>query len=160
MEFEVTVEAPQGSRNGYEMDHALRRLRLSRLLAASMRYPVGHGYIEGTLGHDGTPLTALVLSGGPAFPGCSLRCRTVGMYVVADGDGLHERVLCVPARDPRHVRMRDVDDMPSGDQLEIARFYGELTHSRGKQTSHWAGRDQAEAEIEASRLRATADVPT
>ncbi len=39
MEFDVTVEIPQGSRNKYEMDHTLHRIRLDRMLFTSTQYP-------------------------------------------------------------------------------------------------------------------------
>ena len=68
VEFDVIVEIPQGSRNKYEMDHELGRIRLDRMLFTSTRYPADYGYVEGTLGHDGDPLDALVLTGEPTFP--------------------------------------------------------------------------------------------
>ncbi|MFE7995292.1 inorganic diphosphatase, partial [Streptomyces shenzhenensis] len=60
MEFDVIVEIPQGSRNKYEMDHELQRIRLDRLLFTSTQYPTDYGYVDGTLGRDGDPLDALV----------------------------------------------------------------------------------------------------
>jgi len=69
MDFDVIVEIPQGSRNKYEMDHAMGRIRLDRMLFTSTRYPADYGYIEGTLGRDGDPLDALVTVGEPTFPG-------------------------------------------------------------------------------------------
>ncbi|MFT9821175.1 inorganic diphosphatase, partial [Lysinibacillus sp. NPDC056185] len=44
MEFDVLVEIPQGSRNNYEMDHKLHRIRLDRLLFTSTKYPADYGY--------------------------------------------------------------------------------------------------------------------
>lgn len=67
VEFDVTVEIPQGSRNKYEMDHTLHRIRLDRMLFTSTQYPADYGYIDGTLGGDGEPLDALVLTGDPTF---------------------------------------------------------------------------------------------
>ena len=96
MEFDVVVEIPQGSRNKYEWDHRLGRLRLDRMLFTSTRYPADYGYIEGTLGNDGDPLDALVLVGDPTFPGCVIRARALGMYLMRDEKGPDEKVLCVP----------------------------------------------------------------
>ncbi|MYS20787.1 inorganic pyrophosphatase, partial [Streptomyces sp. DvalAA-14] len=75
MDFDVIVEIPQGSRNKYEMDHAIGRIRLDRMLFTSTRYPADYGYIDGTLGRDGDPLDALVTVGEPTFPGCVIACR-------------------------------------------------------------------------------------
>jgi inorganic pyrophosphatase len=158
VEFDVIVEIPQGSRNKYEMDHELHRIRLDRLLFTSTKYPADYGYIEGTLGRDGDPLDALVLVGEPTFPGCTIECRAVGMFVMKDEHGPDEKVLCVPAHDPRHTHVRDMKDIPEFDRLEITHFfevYKDLEPGKSVEGSHWEGRDQAYAEIEASRARAT-----
>lgn len=39
MEFDVIVEIPQDSRNKYEVDHALHRIRLDRMLFTSTQVP-------------------------------------------------------------------------------------------------------------------------
>src|SRR6516162_622627 len=61
VEFDVTIEIPQGQRNKYEVDHDTGRIRLDRMLFTSTRYPSDYGFIEGTLADDGDPLDALVL---------------------------------------------------------------------------------------------------
>ncbi|MGW1159741.1 inorganic diphosphatase [Streptomyces sp. NPDC002513] len=157
MEFDVIVEIPQGSRNKYEMDHALNRLRLDRMLFTSTRYPADYGYIEHTLGRDGDPLDALVLVGDPTFPGCVIECRAVGMFVMKDEKGPDEKVLCVPAHDPRYSSVQDIDDVPTFDRLEITHFfevYKELEPGKSVEGSHWEGRERTYAEIDAARRRA------
>ncbi len=157
MEFDVVIEIPQGNRNKYEMDHATGRIRLDRMLFTSTRYPADYGFIEGTLGDDGDPLDALVLLQEPTFPGCVILCRAIGMYRMRDEKGGDDKVLCVPARDPRVERLRDIHDVPEFDRLEIQHFfavYKELEPGKSVEGADWAGRAAAEAEIEASRKRA------
>ena len=101
MEFDVTIEIPQGQRNKYEVDHETGRIRLDRMLFTSTRYPADYGFIEGTLGEDGDPLDALVLLEEPTFPGCLVRARAIGMFRMRDEAGGDDKVLCVPAGDPR-----------------------------------------------------------
>ncbi|MFJ6571902.1 inorganic diphosphatase [Streptomyces sp. NPDC091292] len=159
MDFDVTVEIPQGSRNKYEMDHTLHRIRLDRLLFTSTQYPADYGYIDDTLGRDGDPLDALVLVGEPTFPGCAIACRAVGMFVMKDEEGPDEKILCVPAHDPRYATVRDIDDISPFDRLEISHFfevYKDLEAGKSVEGSHWEGRRQAYAEIESSRERAVA----
>lgn len=159
MEFLVTVEIPQGSRNKYEMDHRLHRIRLDRLLFTSTKYPADYGYIDGTLGQDGDPLDALVLTGEPTFPGCTVECRAVGMFCMRDEQGPDQKVLCVPAHDPRYADQQDIGDIPGFDRLEITHFfevYKDLEPGKSVEGSHWEGRDAAYEEIEASRARAAA----
>ncbi|MGW1074676.1 inorganic diphosphatase [Streptomyces sp. NPDC002537] len=160
MDFDVVVEIPQGSRNKYEMDHERGRIRLDRLLFTSTRYPADYGFVEGTLGADGEPLDALVLAGEPTFPGVVIGCRAIGMYRMRDEQGEDDKVLCVPATDPRHEHLRDLRHLPEYDRLEIQHFfevYKELEPGKSVDSGAcWADRAAAEAEITASLERAAA----
>ena len=101
MQFDVTVEIPKGQRNKYEVDHETGRIRLDRMLFTSTRYPSDYGFIDNTLADDGDPLDALVLLEEPTFPGCLILCRAIGMFRMRDENGADDKVLCVPATDPR-----------------------------------------------------------
>jgi inorganic pyrophosphatase len=157
MEFDVLIEIPRGSRNKYEVDHGSGRIRLDRTLFTSTQYPADYGYIEGTLGEDGDPLDALVLlQGDPLFPGVLVNCRAIGMFRMRDEKGGDDKVLCVPAHDPRLEHLRDIQNLPEFDRLEIQHFfevYKELEPGKSVEGASWAGRLDAEAEIEASRRR-------
>jgi inorganic pyrophosphatase len=160
MEFDVLIEIPRGSRNKYEVDHESGRIRLDRTLFTSTQYPADYGYIEGTLGLDGDPLDALVvLQGDPLFPGVLVRCRAIGMFRMTDEKGADDKVLCVPAADPRLSHLHDLPDLPEFDRLEIQHFfevYKELEPGKSVEGASWAGRAEAEAEITASRSRLAA----
>jgi inorganic pyrophosphatase len=130
VEFDAVIEIPKGQRNKYEMDHETGRIRLDRMLFTSTRYPADYGFIEDTLADDGDPLDALVLLDEPTFPGCLIRCRAIGMFRMRDEMGSDDKVLCVPATDPRMAHLRK--------QVEGAA---------------WVGVGAAEAEIEACRER-------
>ena len=108
MEFDVTIEIPKGQRNKYEVDHVSGRIRLDRTLFTSTQYPADYGFIENTLGLDGDPLDALVLLQEPTFPGCLIKCRAIGMFRMTDEAGGDDKVLCVPATDPRSEHLRDI----------------------------------------------------
>ena len=158
MEFDVLIEIPRGSRNKYEVDHASGRMRLDRTLFTSTQYPADYGFIEGTLGEDGDPLDSLVLlPGDPLFPGVLVRCRAIGMFRMTDEKGGDDKVLAVPASDPRLEHLRDIHHLPEFDRLEIQHFfevYKELEPGKSVEGANWVGRTEAEAEILASRERA------
>jgi len=158
-EFDVLIEIPKGSRNKYEVDHASGRIRLDRTLFTSTQYPADYGYLEGTLGEDGDPLDALVLlQGDPLFPGVLVRARAIGMFRMSDEKGRDDKVLTVPATDPRLEHLRDIHHLPEFDRLEIQHFFEVYKALEpGKQVAGdcWAGRVDAEREIEASVRRAT-----
>src|SRR5918995_563031 len=50
---DVFVEIPKGSRAKYELDKATGRIRLDRVLFASVHYPADCGFITDTLDGDG-----------------------------------------------------------------------------------------------------------
>jgi inorganic pyrophosphatase len=156
VDVEVIVEIPKGQRNKYEMDHVANRIRLDRMLFTSTRYPSDYGYIEDTLADDGDPLDALVLIEEPTFPGCLITCRVIGMFRMRDEMGNDEKILCVPARDPRMEHLRDIRHVPEFERLEIQHFfevYKALEPGKSVQAEAWANRTAAEAEVEACRKR-------
>ncbi len=156
MDVEVTIEIPKGQRNKYEVDHLTGRIRLDRMLFTSTRYPSDYGFIEDTLADDGDPLDALVLLEEPTFPGCLITCRVIGMFRMRDEKGLDDKVLCVPATDPRWKHLQDIADVPQFDRLEIQHFfevYKELEPGKSVEGAAWADRSAAEAGVEESRKR-------
>ena len=147
MEFDVTIEIPKGHRNKYEVDHETGRIRLDRLLFTSMAYPADYGYVEDTLGEDGDPLDALVLLEEPTFPGCLVRARPIGMFHMRDEAGGDDKILCVPAGDPRKDHITELEHISEFDRLEIQHFfetYKDLEPGKSVEGAHWAGREEAE----------------
>ena len=162
LEFDVLVEIPKGSRNKYEVDHETGRIRLDRMLFTSTAYPADYGYIENTLGQDGDPLDALVLLDEPTFPGCLITCRALGMFRMTDEKGGDDKVLCVPATDPRMAHLTDISDVSEFDRLEIQHFfetYKDLEPGKSVEGAEWVDRGAAEQEIEASWDRAKEGAP-
>ncbi|MDF2978669.1 MAG: Inorganic diphosphatase [Actinomycetospora sp.] len=156
MEFDVLIEIPKGVRNKYEMDRGTNRLRLDRTLFTATQYPADYGYIENTLGQDGDPLDALVLIQEPTFPGCLVSARPIGMFRMTDEAGPDDKVLCVPAGDPRQDHLRDIHHLSEYDRLEIQHFfevYKALEPGKSVEGASWVGRADAEHEVQASQER-------
>jgi inorganic pyrophosphatase len=156
MEFDVLIEIPRGSRNKYEVDHGTGLIRLDRTLFTATQYPADYGFVPDTLGEDGDPLDALVLVQEPTFPGCLIRSRPIGMFRMTDEKGGDDKVLCVPAGDPRQEHVRELIDVPEFYRMEIEHFfliYKELEPGKSVEGASWADRAAAEAEVVASRLR-------
>jgi inorganic pyrophosphatase len=156
MQFDVTIEIPKGQRNKYQVDHHTGRLRLDRYLYTSMAYPADYGSIEDSLGDDGDPLDALVLLPEPVLPGVIITARPVGMFRMADEAGGDDKVLCVPATDPRWDHMTDIADVPPFELEAIKRFfahYKEVEPGKHVEAGDWANREAAEAEVKRSLER-------
>ena len=160
MELLATIEIPQGSRNKYEVDHETGRVKLDRYLYTSMQYPADYGFIEDTLGNDGDPLDVLVLLPEPLFPGVLIDIRPIGMFQMEDEAGGDDKVLAVPAGDPRWDSYTDISDVDQFMLDSIEQFfnrYKDLEPGKYVKGSSWAGREAAEAEINASIERFKAE---
>jgi inorganic pyrophosphatase len=160
VEFDVTIEIPRGQRNKYEIDHDSGRLRLDRYLYTPMAYPADYGFIEDTLGEDTDPLDAMVLLPQPVFPGVLVLARPVAMFRMVDEAGGDDKVLCVPAGDPRWDLIQDLHDVPQLELDGIKHFfihYKDLEPGKFVKAADWVGRAEAEAEVERSRERFAAE---
>jgi inorganic pyrophosphatase len=75
---------------------------------------------------------------------------------MTDENGPDDKIICVPAGDPRQEHLREVDDLPEWDRLEIGHFfliYKQLEPDKKVEGTSWADRPAAEAEVQASRRR-------
>ncbi|MCD1287124.1 MAG: inorganic diphosphatase [Brevibacterium sp.] len=160
MELLATIEIPRGSRNKYEVDHETGRVKLDRYLYTSMQYPADYGFIEDTLGNDGDPLDVLVLLTEPLFPGVLVDVRPIGMFQMEDEAGGDDKVLAVPAGDPRWEGFGDIGDVDKFTLDSIEHFftrYKDLEPGKFVKGSSWVGREAAEAEVNASIERFKAE---
>lgn len=160
MQFDVVIEIPRGQRNKYEVDHKTGRLKLDRYLYTPMAYPADYGFIEDTLGEDGDPLDAMVLLPQPVFPGVIVEARPVAMFKMVDEHGGDDKVLCVPAGDPRWDHITDLADVPKLELEGIKHFfvhYKDLEPGKFVEAADWVGRVEAEAEVQRSVERFAAE---
>ena len=94
----------------------------------------------------------------PTFPGCLVSARPIGMFRMTDEAGPDDKVLCVPAGDPRQDHLRDIHHLSEYDRLEIQHFfevYKALEPGKSVEGASWVGRADAEHEVQASFERAT-----
>ena len=57
---EALIEIPLHSKNKYEIDPTTGKIKLDRVLYASMVYPTEYGSVENTLAPDGDPLDVII----------------------------------------------------------------------------------------------------
>ncbi|MGD1907782.1 MAG: inorganic diphosphatase [Leptolyngbyaceae cyanobacterium] len=119
----VLIEIPAGSKNKYEFDKDMQAMILDRVLFASVQYPFDYGFVPNTLADDGDPLDGMVIMDQPTFPGCVIAARPVGMLEMIDGGDRDEKILCVPAEDPRYKDVKSLDDIAAHRLDEVAEFF-------------------------------------
>ncbi|WP_306354032.1 inorganic diphosphatase [Flavobacterium sp. '19STA2R22 D10 B1'] len=121
--FDVLIEIPRGSRNKYEYDFELKRIRFDRMLYSAMFYPADYGFIPETLALDGDPLDVLVLFTEPSVPGCIVEVKPIAIFKMADDKGPDEKIICVPVSDPIMNKLNDITDMNEHLIKEIEHFF-------------------------------------
>lgn len=137
----AVVEIPRGSRNKYEMDEATGQIFLDRMLFTATRYPTDYGFFEETAAEDGDPLDVLILVGEPTFPGCRIRVRPIGVFLMEDTGLPDHKVIAVPDGDPRWSGVADVDDLDVHLRRELEHFFEVYKALEDKKTAAlgWQG---------------------
>ena len=120
---DALIEIPLGSKNKYELDEVTGRIKLDRVLYASMIYPAEYGIVEHTLAPDGDPLDILVVCSEPTFPGCIVPARVLGYLEMLDNGKLDYKLISVVDCDPRYDDIHELSDLPSFILKEIANFF-------------------------------------
>jgi inorganic pyrophosphatase len=144
------IEIQQGGSNKYEYDPKLGLFRLNRVLYSAVHYPMGYGFVPGTLADDGDPIDILVMTDSPTFTGCLIESRPVGMFRMRDEKGGDEKILSVPAADPRYDGIRELSDMRPHRLREIEHFFEIYKELEDKKVEvlGWHARPEAYEAIE------------
>jgi inorganic pyrophosphatase len=141
----AVIEIPLGSRNKYEYRPDLGVIMRDRVLSAAVRYPTDYGFIPSTLTDDGDPLDILVAAYDPAFPGCILLARPLGVLDMTDEKGRDYKIFAVPADDPRFAEVTSLDDLPSHILREVEHFFAVYKQLEEKRVEvyGWQGLEHA-----------------
>ncbi len=141
----MVVEIPRGSRNKYEMDKLTGEIFLDRMLFTATHYPADYGFVPDTLAEDGDPLDAMALVAEPTFPGCRVRIRIIGLFLMEDQGEPDHKLIGVPAGDPRWDGTEDIGDLPQHFREELEHFFTVYKDLEDKKTAAlgWQGADAA-----------------
>ncbi len=152
----MVVEIPKGSRNKYEMDHDTGEIHLDRMLFTATRYPAEYGFIPDTLAEDGDPLDALALTTEPTFPGCRIRIRPLGVFLMEDQGDPDHKILGVPTGDPVWRDAESLDELPRHILQELEHFFEVYKDLEEKKTAAigWRSVDEAQRIIDEAYARA------
>ena len=142
---DALIEIPLGSKNKYEMDEVTGRIKLDRVLYASMIYPAEYGIVEHTLAPDGDPLDILVVCSEPTFPGCIVPARVLGYLEMLDNGKLDYKLISVVDCDPRYDDIHELSDLPSFVLKEIANFFAnyKVLQNVPVEVGQYYGKDEA-----------------
>ena len=135
--LQVVIETPKGSRNKYSWDDEQKCFLLKAALPAGMVFPYDFGFVPRTLAGDGDPIDVLVLMDEPAFPGCVLLVRLIG---VIEGEQTtpktdpvrNDRLVAVAETTHMYAKLEKLKDLPKQALREIEEFFVNYHRLQGK----------------------------
>lgn len=132
------VETPKGSGAKFDYDEEHGLFKLGGMLPQGSTFPFSFGFIPRTLAPDGDPLDVLILMEEPAFAGCLVHCRLIGVIEAeqSEEDGKttrNDRLIAVAAHSREHSEIRSLKDLPDPLVAEIEHFFISYNEVRGKQ---------------------------
>jgi inorganic pyrophosphatase len=135
----VVIETPKGSRNKFAFNTTENVFELSKVLPAGMAFPYDFGFVPSTLAEDGDPVDVLVLMDEPAFPGCVLKCRIIGVIEGEQGDKKkkerNDRVVAIEKDNHSFADIKNVDDLGKQFVHELEDFFVNYHELSGEQYS-------------------------
>jgi inorganic pyrophosphatase len=132
----VIVETPRGSRNKFKFEPKSGKFRLGKVLPAGLSYPYDFGFVPDTKAADGDPLDVLLLMDEPAFPGCIVEARVVGVIEAEqeeDGETIrNDRLIAVATVAFDYADIRTASDINPNLLHELEQFFLSLNRTQGK----------------------------
>jgi inorganic pyrophosphatase len=133
----VVIETPNGSRNKFAFNVDDHVFELKKVLPAGMAFPYDFGFVPSTKADDGDPVDVLVLMDEPAFPGCVLKCRPIGVIQGEQGDKKkkvrNDRIIAVEQDAHSWADIKTVDDLGKQFVRELEEFFVDYHKLSGKQ---------------------------
>jgi inorganic pyrophosphatase len=109
---------------------------LTKVLPAGMAFPYDFGFVPSTQGGDGDPVDVLVLMDEPAFPGCVLMCRLIGVIegeqIDKKGTNRNDRIIAVEQQAHSWSEINDVDQLGKRFRDELEQFFVNFHRLEGK----------------------------
>jgi inorganic pyrophosphatase len=132
----VIIETPKGSRNKYAFDAERKIFLLKKVLPVGMAFPYDFGFIPSTEAEDGDPVDVLVLMDEPAFPGCLLKCRVIGVIEGEQGKKTHrernDRIVAVEQANHSFADVKHIRDLGRKFVRELEEFFVNYHELSGK----------------------------
>src|SRR5215208_1691913 len=127
-ELHVIIETPKGSRNKFNYDEGHGLFKLGGVLPAGAVFPFDFGFIPSTLGGDGDPLDVLLLMDEPAFPGCLVAARLIGVIEAKQTERNSEikrnnRLIAMAAESRNHKGLTSLSGLDKNLLDEIENFF-------------------------------------
>ena len=135
----VVIETPKGSRNKFAFDPDQHVFELKKVLPTGMAFPYDFGFVPSTEADDGDPIDVLVLMDEPAFPGCVLKCRVIGVIEGEQRDKKkkkterNDRIIAIQEDAHSWADVKTIDDLGKEFCRELEDFFVNYHELSGKE---------------------------
>lgn len=130
------IDTPKGSRNKFKYDEKVGMFKLGGVLPSGAIFPFDFGYIPSTMAGDGDPLDILILMDDPAFVGCLVPAKLIGVIEAEQTEDQettrNDRLIAVAADSRNHSHVRFLGDLNNNLVHEIERFFISYNETKGK----------------------------
>lgn len=131
----VIVETPRGCRNKFKFDPEHGVFTLCSVLPAGASFPYDFGFVPSATAPDGDPLDVLLLMDQPAFTGCLVESRVIGVLEaeqIEDGDEMvrNDRIVAVAAEVRDYADLQSFKDVNENLLEEIEHFFSSYNRFR------------------------------
>jgi len=146
----VVIETPKGSRNKFAFNADDHIFELKKVLPAGMAFPYDFGFVPSTEADDGDPVDVLVLMDEPAFPGCVLKGRPIGVIQGEQGDKKkkkvrNDRIIAVEKDAHSWADIKTIGDLGEQFVRELKEFFVDYHRLSGEQYHVLALKGRAQA---------------
>ena len=135
--LQVVIETPKGfSHNKFAFDPEQRVFMLKKVLPAGMTFPYDFGFLPRTKAPDGDPIDVLLFMDEPAYPGCVVTSRLIGVIEGEQIDGKkkvrNDRLMAVAEANHTYAYLKKVRDLPDQFLRELEEFFVNYHKLEGK----------------------------
>ena len=132
----AVVETPLGSFNKYDYITDLDLFEVRETLPRGSEFPFDFGFFPSTLGQDGDPVDALILSDRGLDLGTVVSTRIIGVIEFSDDkDGeiiRNDRIVAVPTISVIYKKIETLEDLPPALIEQIEASFEQDAYFKGK----------------------------
>src|SRR5204863_5843553 len=130
----VVIDTPKGCRNKYAFDFGIKNYKMKSVLPSGAVFPFDFGSVPGTTADDGDPLDVLLLMDEPAFTGCLVQGRLLGVIEAEQTSKgkteRNDRLIAVAAESHTHASLKSLLKLEPKLVDEIEHFFASYNKAR------------------------------
>ena len=124
---EIVIETVAGSAVKYKYDPHLGLFRIKKVLPLGMVFPYHFGFIPGTVGEDGDPLDAMVISEHESFTGARVNCRLIGALLASQKEKgrrlRNDRFFLIPVDSMLFEKIKSIQGFGVKHNSQLKQFF-------------------------------------